>query len=1658
MNNLHVNPAFSSGFRTNEEVVQKISENKLDQNQIKRISEISKNISTTLDESDQIKLDALAASFDVSFEQGCKFLNATISLSSDKVLELISSKFGLAKLIEKLSTLKEKSSIPPYIYNFVLNKIMKGGSEERRLFSDETKLAALSICFDVSFDEGYKFLKILEFIGIQRQKKIPTNKVVELIFNRFGIDWILKKIDIIKYKTCTEPDIYNSILNKIMKENFGLFLEHLNNFDFNLTNAIDFFEVLCDKNNHSLLNKSSNLKTVLNKFKEVIDYYNSFYPEATSREDIKKLIKSSKLSSSSLSTEETKSLFNEFFKTIINEHFKIKNVFENDGSISITIEHLEANLDDIAWYIQTLLENRLGTTININFSLSRKWECSKIRQFIQEQGKWVTGADLSECSVYKDFVNNDMLQDVIKYCPGINKLHISSDELRDQGLQGLSSLSHLKTLEFSGCRKLANLPVLPMNLQSLVLEKCNGLTSLPVFPVNLQTFCLSDCKGITEKRRFETLSTLFDASPEQGLKFIDQFNIPIAIVCTHIQELDIKENDILFKLARQVAEKNVKAICQNIHKFSLTEEQRTQILKIALKKNALTAAESIQNFGEIHDQELLKKIARSAIFQSRSTIEKMISSFGFKNTDEIDECEVNEFLTNIKNKNEDLLQEQLYKFDPHLLELCGKALYQELKTNTTDFYANWTCKFLERAAKLNQQENKSSEAVKLRLFLAQAKLIYPGNPLSGLEKQLQNPILIPHPKGNINYGTAFSSMGSQELKGGHFRVRDITLDDQNKRVVTFNVTHCAADEVRANLQLLKKPNLAKLIEKELNTTLEVYEDKNFCYYTAINGKYDSTHPGKVETSPALTVHLNGLAKIQIGTDPHWGSMLDSIHITLESGASPEDLQKVFSLMGLTNAAIPSTEEDIKRLKVNFLIHFFYPKLAAMRDRIPKYFMTPIPQLLKELEKEPEGAGLTRKVYKYLDKLEFYEIDGEKRLRLSALSDKAEQLGARGLYTGISSQSVTKTAETFASIMQSGLIPTEKRLELGWTDTAGASMKPDLKSGGARAGFYRILTQSALDKQPPIHHANDLNDLNGYMQILFKTKILKLMPYFYSKDSFGNRNPYVQNVNISSDAYTTRPNLSEFVKENEKSWEEANEVMLKVRLSPKKYIAGVVYQDPRKILVADIEEKLQEGALPDTYKDFFSNCTTLEQKVQFISDHREDVLNLLKCLRAFKPSKNTYKEYDVFEHWTVDPKSAVIKALEKEGVPYNDLLIQEADAFNNEFFSKCNNIEKQLKKVKREAMAIAGTFKSNNLVGSQIADNASQLIDAIRKHFSSLSEDQLRKYLSEEVLQKITRLKKACGSRLYDFDFSGQDSLNRELLTGKWTGDLRDKDVILALFALEALQTKNADPEAKSLITFLVNDKNNPERSIPECLYCGLETHHPALLEKLLNNLKPKTESPLASQVIFLNEYIRRSKIEETFLPILTAINQAYEKVLNKAPDLTPQHKEATLNVAYESKNWKDNYLKILSAILDVADNKSDEELLKLMATRYSPADLKSQALDGFNKLMEKENLQTKDRTVEQIIHAITTSFFLLDPMISHVFYDRLHILAALKSNDPIATKDGNITMRDLMLRIMNSFKEGVTEQNAIAAEQFYLRMVLLYEKLIPSPPVTTTKT
>jgi hypothetical protein len=153
--------------------------------------------------------------------------------------------------------------------------------------------------------------------------------------------------------------------------------------------------------------------------------------------------------------------------------------------------------------------------------------------------------------------------------------------------------------------------------------------------------------------------------------------------------------------------------------------------------------------------------------------------------------------------------------------------------------------------------------------------------------------------------------------------------------------------------------------------------------------------------------------------------------------------------------------------------------------------------------------------------------------------------------------------------------------------------------------------------------------------------------------------------------------------------------------------------------------------------------------------------------------------------------------------------------------------------------------------------------------------------------------------------------------------------------------------------------------------------------------------------------------------------------------------------AYRPNKWKSEYPVIFKTTLELVDKTPERELLSLIADQFSPSSLRSQVLEGFRLLLKCEKKSAQKMTLEEIVDYITRSDYLLDQGISHLFYDRLHLLAALKSDETsfITTKTGKISLRDLMIAIITSFEKGVDETNAIAAEQFYLRLIQIYEKI-----------
>jgi hypothetical protein len=214
--------------------------------------------------------------------------------------------------------------------------------------------------------------------------------------------------------------------------------------------------------------------------------------------------------------------------------------------------------------------------------------------------------------------------------------------------------------------------------------------------------------------------------------------------------------------------------------------------------------------------------------------------------------------------------------------------------------------------------------------------------------------------------------------------------------------------------------------------------------------------------------------------------------------------------------------------------------------------------------------------------------------------------------------------------------------------------------------------------------------------------------------------------------------------------------------------------------------------------------------------------------------------------------------------------------------------------------------------------------------------------------------------------------------------------------------------------------------------------HPSILEKFPLNTQESSQSPLQ----IMEQYLRRSNVEKSFGPVLDAIKSAYQRLYPDQEPVVPQG-TSKLDQEYTKDKWKTEYLPLAEKIF-AQTKEIDENTLLYNKSGYSPNELRNQVKSGLNLLLKREGIGSQDLSKEELIGVISKSIYLLDVKVSHLFYDRLHFTAALTSTDTIETKDGPLPVQDLFIGILESFQE-VNETNALAAEQFYIRLMMMDE-------------
>lgn len=1089
---------------------------------------------------------------------------------------------------------------------------------------------------------------------------------------------------------------------------------------------------------------------------------------------------------------------------------------------------------------------------------------------------------------------------------------------------------------------------------------------------------------------------IFEVDSSILLHYLDDFNL------SYTQLVEIAEKSLI---------RDTPFFLSNIEKFRLQTAEKNSLLLKAASMDGGAVAKMVEKL-EIDDKLFFKKLAKVAL-QNDPKVISSLENFGIDGKYIAKKKRVS-FFHAIDEKDEDKLLKMINDLPSGpVLKALAQLLIDSSKYACDSFAMHWACKLLNRAGRHFQEQGDSKNAVSVKLATLKLPLnnTDSDHPLNDFENKANKQKIITSPRGDANFGAVWSLMGGSELKGAHFKIKTISLDNQIRRRAEFKVTYFVAEEVRSFVGMLQKE--ITLAEEALSTKIEInYEDK-FKYESSI----DSDKPFKA--GKVITLTIKNCATIQIGNERQWGSMHNAIFITLEEPGSLDQLHKALSLIGLAGILFPSTKGDLDRIKVNRLIHYFYPAIAAKLDLKSSYYECPLDDLLLTIEKTENLPGFRTEIMTHLNRVDFRdESTGEKILYLKDQALIAETLGARGLLAGFGYKANFKqTAMNLHSVFMNGMLSTQLRFGLGWL-IKGISSKSDFRVNAADSIFLRVTTQEAIDKGLSLSDCT----FSGFVQAHFKTKLFKRMGSGRLFDQYGQRTRYDPD-------YSNRPNFESYISALQKNWLSNNEFLLKNTVPAD--IGCITYQDPREHLVHEIEK----------FDVNFLEGMILSEKVDYLSNHKEDIFEKLKNLstkgmKNFISDERTYKMLSIDDHWTIDPL-AELKKFVPEDVP-----IIKTSLLSEEIYDNCNKVKSRSKRLEAKCRKIACTSQLTKSISEQASIH---YIQGIRGAFQKLSEQELFSYLNINIESDLATLNQKCD--LTDVDFSGRDSLNRELLTSDWNYALKDYRVILSLFALEELNKRVIEirtiPLNKNYNYYSIYVKGKTQTaSITDNLYHGLKDHSPLLLEKMpLNSFGTRKKEE------FLAEYLRRSKIHETFVPILEAIEKAHTIAVGK--EIPCQVIPSTLFGESDAPHGWLCIDQLFETVLQKIDASDPSTLLELASSENTPLHLRLQFNRGISLLLENEGKISGDLSIEEICDHIAHSVYLLDPWVGHLL-DRIHLTAALtaqKGECDIMTKNGPISPRELVCALVDSLHEGDTSLKNITTEQLSLRLLQIQQKL-----------
>lgn len=290
---------------------------------------------------------------------------------------------------------------------------------------------------------------------------------------------------------------------------------------------------------------------------------------------------------------------------------------------------------------------------------------------------------------------------------------------------------------------------------------------------------------------------------------------------------------------------------------------------------------------------------------------------------------------------------------------------------------------------------------------------------------------------------------------------------------------------------------------------------------------------------------------------------------------------------------------------------------------------------------------------------------------------------------------------------------------------------------------------------------------------------------------------------------------------------------------------------------------------------------------------------------------------------------------------------------------------------------------------------------------------------KEICMMLEEIQCIANKDFYEQSFFGNAALNRRMLLDERITQRLTDNVIVYLFTNDILDTR----------AIVKRDSTLDGITLRDVLYHGL-LDGLNVLKFMLNN-----EINFCSQ-----KYLeQQDKFEKNTLPLV-------KRIIALTKSKVSLNELAGVNLNFDGNSLQSQFDLVNEIIHTLKSAGKSAELLKVPG--YTPGSMRSQVSDGLKCICKSLQIRKDEAGFNISLDAFCEQFLsdekvILNGLISHLFYDRAHIEAALEQNTLLHFNGQSHSFEDIFRKMIEKLATTPEKYPVAAREQFALRFGLV---------------